>query len=190
MIRQREGLLGGSAVEHLPSAQDVIPGSGIESSIRLPIRSLLLPLLMSQPLSLGLSWINKILKKKNARQKLSKFPSHCLINDYVSYLSLWNWLDTNLSCSAHWVPLITKTIATVKSLYLEVVHFSLERYPDKITLPRQRSSDLEWSSYCNTLSKISLLIVWFLSLTDCGIVKMCSPKVLVGIERGLREWSY
>ena len=48
------GRLGGSAVEHLPSAQDVIPGSRIEFPIRLPEWSLLFPLLVSLPLSLCL----------------------------------------------------------------------------------------------------------------------------------------
>ena len=47
----KEGHLGGSAVEHLPSAQGVIPGARIESHIRLPTGSLLLPLPMSLPLS-------------------------------------------------------------------------------------------------------------------------------------------
>ena len=58
------GRLGGSVVEHLPSAQGVIPGfwdwiprSGIESRIRLPIGSLLLPLPMSLPFSV--SFMNK-----------------------------------------------------------------------------------------------------------------------------------
>ena len=49
------GCLGGSAVEHLPSAQGMIPGSGIESRIGLPARSLLLPLPGSLPLSLCVS---------------------------------------------------------------------------------------------------------------------------------------
>ena len=43
------------AVEHLLLAQDVILGSRIESHIGLPARSLLLPLPVSLPLSLGLS---------------------------------------------------------------------------------------------------------------------------------------
>ena len=47
---QDKGHLGGSAVEHLPSAQGVIPGSGIKSRIKLPVRSLLLPLPVSLPL--------------------------------------------------------------------------------------------------------------------------------------------
>ena len=50
-----EGHLGGSAVERLPLPQVVIPGSGIESRIRLPARNLLLPLALFLPLSLGLS---------------------------------------------------------------------------------------------------------------------------------------
>ena len=54
-----QGCLGGSAVEHLPLAQVVIPGSRIESHIGLPARTLLLPLPMSLPLTLYLSCINK-----------------------------------------------------------------------------------------------------------------------------------
>ena len=46
------GCLGGSVVEHLPLAQGVFPGLGIESHVGLPARSLLLPLPMSLPLSL------------------------------------------------------------------------------------------------------------------------------------------
>ena len=38
------GHLGGSAVECLPLAQGMTPGPGIESHIRLPVRSLLLSL--------------------------------------------------------------------------------------------------------------------------------------------------
>ena len=49
------GCLGGSAVEHLPLAQGMIPGPGIGSHIRLPIGSLLLPLPMSLPLSVYVS---------------------------------------------------------------------------------------------------------------------------------------
>ena len=44
------GRLGGSAVERLPSAQGVIPGSGIESHVGFPVWSLLLPLPVSLPL--------------------------------------------------------------------------------------------------------------------------------------------
>ena len=47
-----QGCLGGSAVECLPLAQSMIPGSGIESHIGLPAWSLLLPLPMSLLLSL------------------------------------------------------------------------------------------------------------------------------------------
>ena len=47
--------LGGSAAERLPLAQVMIPGLGIKSHIELPVRSLLLPLPVSLPLSLGLS---------------------------------------------------------------------------------------------------------------------------------------
>ena len=42
-----EGRLGGSVVECLPWAQGVIPGSGIESHMGLPVGSLLLPLPVS-----------------------------------------------------------------------------------------------------------------------------------------------
>ena len=48
-----KGHLGGSAVEDLPLAQGMIPGSGIESHIGLPAGSLLLPLPMSLPLSIS-----------------------------------------------------------------------------------------------------------------------------------------
>ena len=51
----RLGYLGGSAVRRLPLAQGMIPGSGIESRIRLPARSLLLPLPMSLLLYLCVS---------------------------------------------------------------------------------------------------------------------------------------
>ena len=50
-----QGCLGGTAVGCLPSAQVVIPGSGIKSCIGFPSRSLLLPLPVSLPLSLSLS---------------------------------------------------------------------------------------------------------------------------------------
>ena len=49
------GSPGGSEVECLPLAQGVIPGLVIESHIRLPAWSLLLPLPMSLSLSLSLS---------------------------------------------------------------------------------------------------------------------------------------
>ena len=52
------GRLGASAVEHLPLAQGMILGSGIESHIGLPAWSLLLPLPMSLPHSLSLSLMN------------------------------------------------------------------------------------------------------------------------------------
>ena len=48
-------MLGGSVVEHLPSAQGVIPGLGTESHIGLPTGSLLLSLPMSPTLSFCLS---------------------------------------------------------------------------------------------------------------------------------------
>ena len=47
--------LGSSAVERLPLVQVVILGLGIESHMRLPVRSLLLPLSMSLPLCVCLS---------------------------------------------------------------------------------------------------------------------------------------
>ena len=46
------GHLGGSVIEHLPSAQVVILESWIESRIGLPAWSLLLPLLLPLPVSL------------------------------------------------------------------------------------------------------------------------------------------
>ena len=49
------GAPGGSAIEHLPSAQGVILGSRIESLFGLPAESLILPLPVSLPLSLSLS---------------------------------------------------------------------------------------------------------------------------------------
>ena len=48
------GHLGGSAAKHLPSTQVMIPGSGIESHMKLLAKSLLLSLPMSLPLSLCL----------------------------------------------------------------------------------------------------------------------------------------
>ena len=48
------GLLGGSVVEHLPSAQGEILGLGIKSHIGLAAGSLLLPLPVSLPLSVCL----------------------------------------------------------------------------------------------------------------------------------------
>ena len=52
---KREGHLGGSVVQHLPSAQVMILGPGMKSCIRLPGGSLLLPLPKSLPLSVCLS---------------------------------------------------------------------------------------------------------------------------------------
>ena len=49
------GHLRGSVVERLPSAQVVTQGPGIKSHIGFPAWSLLLPLLVSLPLSLCLS---------------------------------------------------------------------------------------------------------------------------------------
>ena len=49
------GRLGGSAVEHLPLAQGMILGSGIECHIRLLAWSLLLSLPMSLPLCVCVS---------------------------------------------------------------------------------------------------------------------------------------
>ena len=46
-----KGCLGGSVVDHLPLAQDMIPDSQDQYSIRLPTGSPLLPLPMSLPLS-------------------------------------------------------------------------------------------------------------------------------------------
>ena len=49
------GPLGGSVVEHLPSAQGMIPGSWNRVPYWAPSGSLLIPLPMSLPLSLCLS---------------------------------------------------------------------------------------------------------------------------------------
>ena len=56
-----QGCLGGSVVGHLPSAQVVIPGSGIEARIKLPARSLLLPPPSATPTACrhSLSQVNK-----------------------------------------------------------------------------------------------------------------------------------
>ena len=57
------GHLGDSVVEHLPLAQVMTPGSqnpGIESYIRLPAWSLLLPLLVSAFLSLSVSLVDNL----------------------------------------------------------------------------------------------------------------------------------
>ena len=54
-VKKVLGTPGWLAVERLPSAQGMIPRSGIEFCVRLPVRSLLLPLPMSLPLSLCLS---------------------------------------------------------------------------------------------------------------------------------------
>ena len=64
-IYSGQGCLGSSVVEYLPSAQGMIPGPGIESYIRFPAKSLLLPLPMSASLSLSVlmnKYINKIFK--------------------------------------------------------------------------------------------------------------------------------
>ena len=60
-----QGHLGGSVVERVPLAQVVVPGPGIQSHIRLPAGSLLLPLLFPLPLCVSHEQIiNKISKKK------------------------------------------------------------------------------------------------------------------------------
>ena len=69
-----EGHLGGSTVEHLPLAQGVIPASGIKFCIGLLAGSLLLSLPMCLPLSVWLSWINKILGKKKLFMSFLKIP--------------------------------------------------------------------------------------------------------------------
>ena len=60
------GLLGGSAVEHLPLAQIVTLGPGIESHVGLLGWSLLLPLPVSLPLSLSLSLSLSIINKNKS----------------------------------------------------------------------------------------------------------------------------
>ena len=61
---QNQRLWGGSVVEHLPLAQVMILGPGIESHIRLPEGTLLLLLPLSLPLCVCVSQIHNILKKK------------------------------------------------------------------------------------------------------------------------------
>ena len=65
------GHLGGSAVEHLPLAQGMIPGSGIESHIGLLQRACF-SLCLSLCLSLSLSLMNKILKKNKKTKTKTK----------------------------------------------------------------------------------------------------------------------
>ena len=69
------GRLGGSAVERLPLAQVMILGSGIESHIRLPAGSLLLPQPVFLTFSLSESLMNKLKKyiKKNTHTKKQPF---------------------------------------------------------------------------------------------------------------------
>ena len=55
-----KGCLGGSMVEHMPSADSVIPNVGIDSHIGLPLGSMLLPLPVSLPLYV--SSMNKEIK--------------------------------------------------------------------------------------------------------------------------------
>ena len=57
--KDTEGRLGASVVEHLHLAQAVIRGLRIESHIRLPAWSLLLPLPMYLLFSLSVSFMNK-----------------------------------------------------------------------------------------------------------------------------------
>ena len=59
------GRLGGSVVEHLPLAQVISRGPGMESRIGLPAGSLFLPLSMYLPLSVCFSGINNKILKKN-----------------------------------------------------------------------------------------------------------------------------
>ena len=54
-----EGHLGGSVVGHLPLAQVVIQGPGIEFHFKFPTGSLLLPLPVSLPLCVCVSLMNK-----------------------------------------------------------------------------------------------------------------------------------
>ena len=90
------GRLGGSVVERLPLAQVVIWGSQIESLIRLPAEGLLLPLPISLPLTLCLSWINKIFRKK---KRNTSYEAHiklfflnkmtiCWVSGWLSWLSV------------------------------------------------------------------------------------------------------
>ena len=67
------GHLGGSVVERLLSTQVVIQGPGIESHVRFPAWSLLLPLPVSLPLSLSL--MNKKIKSLKKGKLLNAFVS-------------------------------------------------------------------------------------------------------------------
>ena len=92
------GCLGGSMVERLPLAQGVILGSGIESFISILAGSLLLPLPMSLPLSVCLSWINKIFKRKDksfrniSRIMLWKLDSRLEVLQMKRPLQLSSWV--------------------------------------------------------------------------------------------------
>ena len=74
-LEKVHGCLGGSVVEHLPLAQGRSQDLGIESRTGLLTGSLLLPLPVSLPLSLYVSWINKqkSLVKKKKKSLLSSF---------------------------------------------------------------------------------------------------------------------
>ena len=72
------GCLGSAVVEHLPLAQGMIPGSGIESHIRLLVGSLLLPLPVS--LSISLSLMNKLKKKDGHVQSTQGHTEGCHIS--------------------------------------------------------------------------------------------------------------
>ena len=78
-----QGRLGGSAVKPLPLAWGTIPGSWVEFCIRLLAGSLL-PLPVSLPLSVCLSWINKIFFKKIKNKWLSSCNIH-LGNVYQAF---------------------------------------------------------------------------------------------------------
>ena len=95
----RLGPLGGSVVERLPWLRSWSGSLGVEFCIRLPSRSLLLPLLVSLPLSLCVSheWINKIFKQQQksigCSTKVLEFKLwlyHLLaVWQWASYLNVW-----------------------------------------------------------------------------------------------------
>ena len=86
----RMGRLGGSVVSVCLWLQVWSRVPGIESCLGFPAGSLLLPLPMSLPLSLYLSWINKILKQQQRRPQSPASCSSKLSHDALNCISLWN----------------------------------------------------------------------------------------------------
>ena len=108
-----QGHLGGSAVEHLPRAQGMIPDSPDRVPCRAPPTGhLLLPLPVSLPLSL--TWINKILIQ-------NKKPC----NTAFSFVWMYTCSKSIKTCMKI---VITSKEATITwaSIVLVMVHFSRE----------------------------------------------------------------